>query len=146
MARDWNAVASAARQQKEQERTERYRKLLQDVIGSTEEIMDSTFPLKDDDTPDWDKFDWTKAEAFKQLLAAFQQGNIQTNRPPREERPENDQAQQRQRRRDRDDRQPAAEPAVVQPDPATATTAAAPTPDPADQPSRTRRILDRLNK
>jgi len=87
MARDLNARRDAARQQKEKERTERHEKLETDVTGLFEDILDSTFPQKDDDTPDWDKFNWTRAEALKQLLDDFQNNRTRTEpATPRRER------------------------------------------------------------
>lgn len=112
MARDLNRLAAAARQQKEQERIERHEKLETNVTGLLTDILDSTFPETVSGDPDWDKFNWTKAEQLQQLLTDFQAGRS-TRRTSDEDR-----AQQTQSRRTQPEPPPAATvPILVTPDP-----------------------------
>jgi hypothetical protein len=74
MARDLNQLAAAARHQKEQERVERYEKLVTDITGLASDILDVYFPEDANGNADWDKFNWEKGEQLKQLLADLKAG------------------------------------------------------------------------
>lgn len=71
MAKDFNARAAAATALRDKQRTERHEQLETDIVGLFKDALDSTFPDKDDDTPDWDKFDWNRAEQLRSTLKQF---------------------------------------------------------------------------
>ena len=75
--RDHNARAAAAHAKKQEERTKRFDELETELIGLTDEILDSTFPQDDNSNPVWDKFNWNKAEELKRVLQQFQQNATQ---------------------------------------------------------------------
>jgi hypothetical protein len=77
MPRDLNARSAAAKARKDSERKERYEKLEEDIVDLVTDILDNTFPEKDDGSIDWDKSDWDMAEALKEFLTSIHDGEIQ---------------------------------------------------------------------
>lgn len=58
----------------EKNNNERFDKLHTEVVGIFAEILDDVFPHKDDDQPDWKKFEWARATQLKTALQQFKDG------------------------------------------------------------------------
>jgi hypothetical protein len=78
MPRSYDARRDNHRISELQKITERHDKLETTLTGLFDEIINKVFPEKIDGSPDFDKFEWSRAQDLEQMLRQFRDGG---NRP-----------------------------------------------------------------